>query len=122
MRLIKAKKLGFEPAGTVFSDISRHSNERINELGNHCFDDVELMGFSIMCGGDDNGFFHACLDIPNYVSLDYGEPVFLTDEEWKSTCDTSTADFNEDEWVIVWDKSEVQHIIDNLTWAINGMK
>ena len=122
MKLIKAKKLGFEEPGTVFSEVSSFSKNRINELGDKCFDDIELCGFSIMCGGDRNGFFHACLHIPDYVTLDHGKPVRISDDDWNSTCDTSTADFDEDDWVIVWDKDEVQHIIDNLKWAINGMK
>lgn len=32
MRLIKARDLGYEPAGTIFSNVSDFSAERVNRL------------------------------------------------------------------------------------------
>ena len=54
MKLIKAKELGFEPAGTIFSEVSHFSADELNDGS---IDDIEINGFSLMCGGDKKGFF-----------------------------------------------------------------
>ena len=42
MRLIKARDLGYEPAGTIFSNVSDFSAERVNRLKDKCYDDIEI--------------------------------------------------------------------------------
>ena len=122
MRLIKARDLGYEPAGTIFSNVSDFSAERVNRLKDKCYDDIEISGFNLMCGGDERGFFHACIHMPNYVSLDKGVPIRLSSKDWLEPSDTSTADYEEKDLVIVWDRDEIQHMIDIFQLALNKLK
>lgn len=122
MRLIKARDLGYEPAGTIFSNVSDFSAERVNRLKDKCYDDIEISGFNLMCGGDKRGFFHACIHMPSYVSLDKGVPILLSDKDWLEPCDTSTADYEEKDLVIVWDRDEIQHMIDIFQLALDKLE
>ena len=122
MKLIKAKYLGYEPIGTVFSEVHNFSAKRVNELKDGCCDDIELDGFAVIWDGDEKGFFNGCLHLPSYVSLDKGIPVLLTDKDWLESCDTSTADFDENDLVVVWDKNEIRHMIDIFQLALNKLE
>lgn len=122
MRLIRAKDLGYEPAGTIFSNVDDLSAERIHKLKDKCCDDIEISGFNLMCGGDERGFFNACIHMPSYVSLNNGVPIRLSDEDWLDSCDTSTADFEEKDLVVVWDKDEIRHMIDIFQLALDKLE
>lgn len=54
--------------------------------------------------------------MPSYVSLDKGVPIRLSSKDWLEPSDTSTADYEEKDLVIVWDRDEIQHMIDIFSW------
>ena len=98
------------------------SAERVNRLKDKCYDDIEISGFNLMCGGDERGFFHACIHMPSYISLDKGVPIRLSSKDWLEPSDTSTADYEEKDLVIVWDRDEIQHMIDIFQLALDKLK
>ena len=60
--------------------------------------------------------------MPSYVSLNNGVPIRLSDEDWLDLCDTSTADFEEKDLVVVWDKDEIRHMIDIFQLALDKLE
>ena len=60
--------------------------------------------------------------MPSYVSLDKGVPIRLSSKDWLEPSDTSTADYEEKDLVIVWDRDEIQHMIDIFQLALDKLK
>ena len=60
--------------------------------------------------------------MPSYVSLDKGVPIQLSDNDWLEPCDTSTADYEEKDLVIVWNKDEIRHMIDIFQLALDKLE
>ena len=59
--------------------------------------------------------------MPSYVSLDKGVPIRLSSKDWLEPSDT-TADYEEKDLVIVWDRDEIQHMIDIFQLALDKLK
>lgn len=62
----------------------------------------------------------------NYVPC-VGTYVSLVNDEngvdelyWDTTTDTDSNDYTKDDWVVVYERAEVEKIIENLRWALNG--
>ena len=123
MKIINGKELGFMPNGTVFSDIT-----------DECFlpdganGDMTINGLHIMCGHDDkwcpieSGRFNGVLHMLNYVSCT-GTEVVSWDEDtefFNTIIDTDSNDYTENGWVVVYEKEEIEKIIENLQWALRG--
>lgn len=120
MKIINGKELGFMPNGTVFSDIS---DDYFDPKGANGY--VTINGLNIMCGHGkwspvESGRFNGVLHMLGYVSC-YGTYVEGDDDDyWDSITDTDSNDYDEDDWVIVYEKEDVEKIIKNLQWALNG--
>ena len=124
MKIINGKELGFMPNGTVFSDIT-----------DECFlpdganGDMIINGLHIMCGHDnkwcpvESGRFNGVLHMLNYVSCTGTEVVSWDEDDdgcFGSIVDTDSNDYTENDWVVVYEKEEIEKIIENLQWALKG--
>ena len=120
MKIINGKELGFMPNGTVFSDIIDKSfvpSDATYGL------DATINGLHILCGHDSyftketgkfNGVMHM-LDVVSCFNKDITEQP-----DWDTLTDTDSNDYTEDDYVVVYEKEEVEKIIENLQWALNG--
>ena len=128
MKIINGKQLAHMPNGTVFSDITDSNFEPDGNNG-----DMTINGLHIMCGHDESddywstkgGHFNGVLHMLDYVTCYETTPEdggFFDEEEWNSTIDTDNNDYDENDWVVVYDENEVMAIIRNLCWALNGCK
>lgn len=127
MKIINGKELGFMPNGTVFSDITDKSFDP-NEING----DMTINGLHIMCGHGDNwcpiesGRFNGVLHMLSYIPCTgthvdtYNTEDEVDEEYWSIPTDTDSNDYTEDDWVVVYEKAEVEKIIKNLQWALNG--
>ena len=41
---------------------------------------------------------------------------------WDTITDTDSNDYTENDWVVVYEREEVEKIIENLQWALKGCK
>ena len=123
MKIINGKELGFMPNGTVFSDITDNHFRPNGTNG-----DMDINGLHIMCGHDDkwcpveSGRFNGVLHTLNYVSCT-GTEVVSWDEDgefFNTIVDTDSNDYTENDWVVVYEKEEIEKIIENLRWALKG--
>jgi hypothetical protein len=122
MRIINGKQLGYMPDGTVFSDIKDKDFNPDDYYGA-----AYINGIHIMCGhgnycpiesGEFNGVMHMLDYVPvidHLIDIDN-----LRDDEWNCITDTDSNDYTENDWVVVYDRKEVEMIIDNLQWALRG--
>lgn len=122
MRIINGKQLGYMPNGTVFSDIKDKDFNPDDYYGV-----AYINGLHIMCGhgnyfpvesGEFNGVMHMLDYVPvidHLIDIDN-----LRDDEWNCITDTDSNDYTENDWVVVYDRKEVEMIIDNLQWALRG--
>lgn len=122
MKIINGKQLGFMPDGTVFSDIRDNYFDPKGANG-----DMTINGLNIMCGHGkwcpvESGRFNGVLHMLGYVSC-YGTYVEGDDDDyWNTVTDTDFNDYDEDDWVVVYEKNDIENIIKNLQWALNGCK
>lgn len=128
MKIINGKQLGFMPDGTVFSDIKDDGFDPNGING-----DMSIHGLYIMCGhgtycpaesGKFNGVLHMLDYIPctgTYV-LTYNNKNGVDEFYWNTVDDTDSNDYTEEDWVVVYEKEEVEKIISNLLWALDGCK
>lgn len=121
MKIINGKQLGFMPDGTVFSDIVDRYFDPKGANG-----DMNINGLNIMCGHGtwcpiESGRFNGVLHMLGYVPC-YGTYVEYDDDDWNSITDTDSNDYDENDWVVVYEKKDVEKIIENLQWALNGCK
>ena len=126
MKIINGKQLGYMPNGTVFSDITDKYFDPNGANG-----DMTINGINIMCGHGswaptESGQFNGVLHMLNYVPC-VGTYVSLVNDEngvdelyWDATTDTDSNDYTKDDWVVVYERAEVEKIIENLQWALNG--
>ena len=120
MKIINGRQLGFMPNGTVFSDIT-DSHFDPNEANG----DITINGLNIMCGHGkwcpvESGRFNGVLHMLGYVSC-YGTYVDeYDDDDWNTITDIDSNDYDENDWVIVYERKDVENIIKNLQWALNG--
>lgn len=122
MKIINGKQLGFMPDGTVFSDITdKHFDP------NEANGDMTINGLNIMCGHGkhcpvESGRFNGVLHMLSCVSC-YGTYVDeYDDDDWSCITDTDSNDYTENDWVVVYEKKDVENIIKNLQWALDGCK
>lgn len=122
MKIINGKELGYMPNGTVFSDIVDPHFDPNGPNG-----DMEINGLDIMCGHDDkrmpieSGKFNGVLHMLGDVSC-CGTTVDVCEDDMDSLTDTDSNDYTEDDWVVIFDRSEIERIIKNLQWALDGCK
>lgn len=121
MKIINGKELGFMPNGTVFSVITDPSFDPNGPNG-----DMTINGLNIMCGHDTlftpiesgrfNGVLHMIKDVPcTGIQVDG-----VDNDYWETITDTDSNDYSENDYVVVYEKEEVEKIIENLQWALNG--
>ena len=68
--------------------------------------------------GEFNGVMHMLdyvLVIDHLIDIDN-----LRDDEWNCITDTDSNDYTENDWVVVYDRKDIEMIIDNLQWALRG--
>lgn len=116
MRIIKARDLKNEPNGTVFSDVTAP------DFG-HYDGDMEIHGLHILYGHDDMynpvGYgFNGVLHMLEYVLCHNMQPDYIDDEDWKAVTDTAMHDYEDDNYVVIYDKHEIRLIIENLLEAL----
>lgn len=129
MKIINGKELAHMPNGTVFSDID-DKNFDPNDVNGDMF----VRGINIMCGHNDtnctveSGRFNGVLHMINYIPCSgtyvdtYNDESGVDDLYWNTITDTDSNDYDEDDWVVVYEKEEVEKMIENLQWALNGCK
>ena len=127
MKIINGKQLGYMPNGTVFSDIFDLHFDPNGVNG-----DMTINGLHIMCGHDcdwfpqNSGKFNGVLHMLNYVPCTGTYVNTFNDENgvdemyWDTMTDTDSNDYTANDWVVVYEKEEVEKIIENLQWALNG--
>lgn len=52
----------------------------------------------------------------------YNDENGVDDLYWNTITDTDSNDYDEDDWVVIYEKEEVEKMIENLQWALNGCK
>lgn len=121
MKIINGKQLGYMPNGTVFSDIESRFDP------NDTNGDMDINGLNILAGHDNSeyfsqksGRFHGVLHMLGYVSCCGTEVDEKNPDDWDDLTDTDSNDYTEDDWVIVYEKWEIEKIIKNLQWALKG--
>ena len=126
MKIINGKQLGYMPNGTVFSDIVDDHFDPNGRNG-----DMTINGLHIMCGHDEKWFplnsgkFNGILHMLNYVPCTGTYVNTVNDENgvdalyWDTMTDTDYNDYTANDWVVVYEKAEVEKIIENLQWALN---
>ena len=128
MKIINGKELGYMPDGTVFSDIKDNHFDPNGANG-----DITINGVNIMCGHGkwcpiESGRFNGILHMLDYVPCTGTHVDTFNDENgvdeyyWDIITDTDSNDYTENDWVVVYEKEEVEKIIENLQWALNGCK
>ena len=127
MKIINGKQLGYMPNGTVFSDIFDPHFDPNGVNG-----DMTINGLHIMCGHDcdwfpqSSGKFNGVLHMLNYVPCTGTYVNTFNDENgvdvdyWDTMTDTDHNDYTANDWVVVYERAEVEKIIENLQWALNG--
>lgn len=122
MKIINGKQLGFMPNGTVFSDITDEYFRPNGENG-----DMTINGLNIMCGHDDkycpveSGHFNGVLHMLNCIPCT-GTRVEVDEVFWDMIYDTDSNDYTEHDWVVVYERDDVEKIIENLQRALNGLE
>lgn len=123
MKIINGKQLGFMPDGTVFSDIiDEYFDPKKGRSG-----DMTINGLNIMCGHSkwcpvESGTFNGVLHMIGYVSCHDTYVEGDDDYYWNTITDTDSNDYLENDWVVVYEKKDIEKIIENLQWALNGCK
>lgn len=131
MKIINGKQLGYMPNGTVFSHIDSSLIEKYGWNG-----DMTLNGLHIMCGHDDSwfpvesGMFNGVLHMVDYVHCLDGRIVYsfedpnggTPEDYWDTITDTDFNDYDENDWVLVYDREDIEKLIENLQWALRGCK
>ena len=126
MRIINGKDLGYMPNGTVFSDINDKYFDPNGDNG-----DIVINGLSIICGHNESddfwstesGHFNGVLHMLDYVTCHETETEtehYDVKEEWNSIMDTGSIDYDENDWLVVYNPDEVMCIIRNLIWTLSG--
>lgn len=131
MKIINGKQLGYMPNGTVFSDMDASLFNKYYGNGS-----IPLQGLHIMCGHNDSwfpvesGMFNGVLHMVDYVHCldgrivyDFNDPNGGNPEDyWDTITDTDFNDYNENDLVLVYEKEDVEKLIENLQWALNECK
>ena len=123
MKIINGKQLAHMPNGTVFSDITDRDFDP-----NGAYGDMIINGLNIMCGHDNyftpesgnfNGVLPMLQDVPCYKT-----EIACLDKEniYTDVYDIDMNDYTENDWVVVFEREEVERIIENLQWALDGCK
>lgn len=50
----------------------------------------------------------------------FNNKVYTEIEDWDSIYDTDFNDYDENDYVVVYEKEEIENIIKRLKWALNG--
>lgn len=122
MKIINGKELGFMPNGTVFSDII---DMDFDPRDMKYVSDVSINGLHILCGHDSHYFpessgkFNGVLHMLGDVTC-FNTEVDNERTDWDSINDTDHSDYSEKDYVVVYEKEEVENIIKHLQWALNG--
>ena len=117
VKIINGRELGFMPNGTVFSDIDD------NYFGNIEYLDATINGLHILCGHDDSifpessGKFNGVLHMLDTVSCHNKE---IDEQPDWAIYDTDFNDYDENDYVVVYEKEDIEKIIENLQWALQG--
>lgn len=125
MKIINGKELGFMPNGTVFSDI--HDPDFLTSGSTYSMP-ININGLHIMCGHDpyfpeSSGKFNGVLSMLDHIySINTEIDEEMVRDDWKEPVDTDFNDYDENDYVVVYDKDEVENIIKKLQWALNGCK
>lgn len=123
MKIINGKELGYMPNGTVFSDIN---DKDFVPSGATYSLDASISGLHILCGHDayfteSSGKFNGVLHMLDCVSC-FNKEIEERQDNWKDITDTDFNDYDENDYVVVYEKEEIENIISNLQWALNGCK
>ena len=124
MKIVTRNELGHLPNGTVFSRIvDKYFYEGYNG-------DFSINGLNIIRGHnnqdlhnfftEEGGHFQCINHMLEYVST-YNKQIDDTNnyiDEWDDTCDTADCDYDENEYFVVYNKSDILTIINNLTLAL----
>ena len=121
MKIINGKELGYMPNGTVFSDII--DKNFVAENAKYGLN-ATINGLHILCGHDDifpesSGKFNGVLHMLDSVNC-FNNKVYTEIEDWDSIYDTDFNDYDENDYVVVYEKEEIENIIKRLQWALNG--
>lgn len=123
MKIINGKELANMPNGTVFSDIIDDYFDPNGANG-----DMTINGLHIMDGHDEkycpvgSGRFNGVLHMFNYVSCTKTCVDTYDEDFWNTLTDIDQNDYTEDDWVVVYEREEIEKIIKNLQWALRGCK
>lgn len=117
MKIVNGKELGFMPNGTVFSDINDKYFDDKYEL------DATINGLHILCGHcatfpESSGKFNGVLHMLDNVRCFNKEIVEQPD--WDAIYDTDYNDYSEDDYVVVYEKEDIENIIKQLQRALRG--
>ena len=123
MKIIDGKELGFMPNGTVFSEIIDGEFDPKNAKYEI---DATINGLHILCGHDDffpesSGKFNGVVHMLDTVKC-FNKEIHTTIEDWSESYDTDFNDYDEHVHFVVYEKEEIEGIIKNLQWALNGCK
>ena len=121
MKIINGKELGFMPNGTVFSDII--DKEFVPTNAKYGLD-ATINGLHILCGHDEyfpesSGKFNGVLHMLDTVRC-FNTDVAADGHDWDAIYDTDFNDYDENNYVVVYEKEEDENIIKQLQWALNG--
>lgn len=121
MKIINGKELGFMPNGTVFSDIV---DEHFVPSGATYGLDANINGLHILCGHcsyfpESSGKFNGVMHMLNSVNC-FNKEVDMDHQDWDSITDTDHNDYTENDYVVVYEKEEIENIIKHLQWALHG--
>lgn len=114
MKVVNGKDIGKYPNGTVFAVIN---DPHYPEYSG----DMDINGLNIICGSDGNGHFNGVCHLLNYI--DVGGTVideYNTNQFWYIPTDTVEWDYDENDWLVVFEKKDIEKIIASLIWAYYG--
>ena len=116
MKVVNGKDIGKYPNGTVFAVINDPHYPDYSG-------DMDINGLNIICGSDGNGHFNGVCHLLNDVSI--GGTVideYTTEQFWYNPTDTTEYDYDENDWLVVFDKKDILRIASMLMWAYDEAK
>ena len=114
MKVVNGKDIGKYPNGTVFAVIN---DPHYPEYSG----DMNINGLNIICGSDGNGHFNGVCHLLNDIDVD-GTVIdeYNTNQFWYIPTDTVEWDYDENDWLVVFEKKDIEKIIASLIWAYYG--
>ena len=114
MKVVNGKDIGKYPNGTVFAVINDPYYPEYSG-------DMNINGLNIICGSDGNGHFNGVCHLLNNVDVcDTYIDEDNTNQFWYIPTDTTEYDYYADDWLVVFEKKDIEKIITSLIWAYRG--